>query len=413
MIALADCNNFYVSCERVFNPSLKNKPVVVLSNNDGCVISRSNEAKRLGIKMGEPAFKIKRTVERHDVQIFSTNFALYGDMSSRVMRLLDEFAPNIEVYSIDEAFMDFKGLKSPIAEAKKLTENINRATGIPISIGIAQTKTLAKIANHIAKQNSRDGICLFEDHSYIDSQLKSFPVSSVWGIGMKGAAMLNSYGVNTVRDFISLNEKWILRNLSITGLRLYKELKGETCFDLDTHPKSKKSISSSRTFPEKSDSYEYISRHISRNASRCAQKLRSDKSCAGFIGIVLKTSPYDSHQEYRRSCRTIALEPPTNSTQEIIKISSTLLESVYKEGERYSKSKIFVGDIVSKNRIQLHLFNNKKDSSRLDQNIDFINSTMGPDTIKMLSDGIAKKISKRHMSPRFTTRWDELLEISL
>ena len=412
MIALADCNNFYVSCERVFNPSIKNKPVVVLSNNDGCIISRSNEAKRLGIKMGEPVFKIKKIIECHDVKLFSTNFALYGDMSSRVMRLLEEFAPNIEMYSIDEAFIDFKGIENPLGNTRDLIRDIHKSTGIPISVGIAPTKTLAKVANHIAKKNSREGICLLDNPSYIQNILKNFAISEIWGIGTKSTAMLNSYGVYTAHDFISLNEKWILKNMSITGLRLCRELKGEVCFNLDKYPKSKKSISSSRTFQDKTNNYEYISRYISRNSSRCAQKLRAEGACAGSIGIVLKTSLYDKVQDYHRSCRIASVDTPTSSTHDIIKISSMLLRSVYRKGVRYSKSKVFVGDIVSKDRVQLNLFDNKKVRPSLDSNIDFINRTMGPDTIRMLSDGIDKKISKKHMSPRFTTRWDELLEVS-
>ena len=411
MIALADCNNFYVSCERVFNPKLKGRPVVVLSNNDGCIISRSNEAKKLGIKMGEPVFKIRDLVERYNVELFSTNFALYGDMSSRVMQLIGEFSPQIEVYSIDEAFIDFRGIKEPHTVAASLSNNIQKSTGIPISIGIAKTKTLAKAANSIAKKEKKDGIYLLDGSENIRKRLESFPLSEVWGIGPRSAAMLNSYNIYSAYDFMQLNEKWVLKNMSITGLKLNRELNGENCFDLDKYPRSKKSISSSRTFPIKTDDFEYISRHISRNASRCAQKLRMEKCCAGLVGVVLQTSPHDKKQRYYQFCKTMSIAPPTSDTHDIIKTTTKLLRSTYRENINYSKSKVFLGGFVSANRVQLNLFHKKKDRSKLNSGIDFINSTMGSDTIQMLSDGIEKKQCKDRMSSRFTTKWDELLKI--
>ena len=411
MIALADCNNFYVSCERVFNPSLKNKPVVVLSNNDGCIISRSDEAKKIGIKMGEPVFKIKDLISKHDVQLFSTNFALYGDMSSRVMSLLAEFSPSIEIYSVDEAFIDFSGINQRHLIAENLITKIKKATGIPISIGVARTKTLAKIANHIAKKYSTNGFFTLNSKNYEISILKKFPISKVWGIGHKRAKMLNYYNIYSAYDFIQLNERWVKKNMSITGLQLLRELKGEKCFSIDRYPKTKKSISSSRTFSKKTDSYEEISRHISRNVSRCAKKLREQKSCAGFIGISIRTSPYDYKQEYLYLSRTAIIDTPTNSTIELIKISMKLLKNMYKQNINYSKSKVFIGDIIPSNRVQTNLFDIKKDRRKLDKSIDAINSLMGRDTIQILSSGIKKPKQSNNMSPRYTTRWDELLKV--
>ena len=412
MIALADCNNFYVSCERVFNPSLKNKPVVVLSNNDGCIISRSDEAKKIGIKMGEPVFKIKDLISKHDVQLFSTNFALYGDMSSRVMSLLSQFSPSIEIYSVDEAFIDFSGINQRHIVAENLITKIKKSTGIPISIGVARTKTLAKIANHIAKKHSNNGFFALNSKNYEISILKKFPISKVWGIGYKRAKMLSHYNIYSAYDFIQLNEGWVKKNMSITGLQLLRELKGEKCFRIDKYPRSKKNISSSRTFSNKTDNYEKISKHISRNVSRCAKKLREQKSCAGFIGISIRTSPHDYKQEYLYLSRSAIIDTPTNNTIELIKISMNLLKSIYKENINYSKSKVFVGDIVPSNRVQTNLFDSKKDRRKLDKSIDAINSSMGRDTIQVLSSGIKKSKQSNNMSPRYTTRWNELLEIS-
>ena len=412
MIALADCNNFYVSCERVFNPSLKNKPVVVLSNNDGCIISRSDEAKKIGIKMGEPVFKIKDLISKHDVQLFSTNFALYGDMSSRVMSLLSQFSPSIEIYSVDEAFIDFSGINQRHIVAENLITKIKKSTGIPISIGVARTKTLAKIANHIAKKYSNNGFFALNSKNYEISILRKFPISKVWGIGYKRAKMLSHYNIYSAYDFIQLNESWVKKNMSITGLQLLRELKGEKCFSIDKYPRSKKNISSSRTFSKKTDNYEKISKHISRNVSRCAKKLREQKSCAGFIGISIRTSPHDYKQEYLYLSRSAIIDTPTNNTIELIKISMNLLKSIYKENINYSKSKVFVGDIVPSNRVQTNLFDSKKDRRKLDKSIDAINSSMGRDTIQVLSSGIKKSKQSNNMSPRYTTRWDELLEIS-
>ena len=411
MIALADCNNFYVSCERVFNPSLKNKPVVVLSNNDGCIISRSDEAKKIGIKMGEPVFKIKDLISKHDVQLFSTNFALYGDMSSRVMSLLSQFSPSIEIYSVDEAFIDFSGINQRHIVAENLITKIKKSTGIPISIGVARTKTLAKIANHIAKKYSNNGFFTLNSKNYEISILKKFPISKVWGIGYKRSEMLSYYNIYSAYDFIQLSESWVKKKMSITGLQLLRELKGEKCFSIDKYPKNKKNISSSRTFSKKTDSYDEISKHISRNASRCAKKLRQQKSCAGFIGIAIRTSPYDYKQEYLYLSRSAIIDTPTNNTIELIKISMNLLESIYKENINYSKSKVFIGDIIPSNRVQTNLFDFKKDRRKLDKSIDAINSSMGRDTIQILSSGIKKPKQSNNMSPRYTTRWDELLKV--
>ena len=271
MIALADCNNFYASCERVFNPALKDKPVVVLSNNDGCIIARSNEAKALGIRMGEPVFKARKIIEENNVNVFSTNFALYGDMSKRVMSLLDILSPEIEIYSIDEAFMDFSGIKNCFNLGLQMRDTVAKHTGIPISIGIAKTKTLAKVANHLAKRYSKKGVYVLNRKKHTTDILKSIPVSKVWGIGSKYTKMLNSYGVESAYDFVVLDEDWVLNKMTIVGLKIQHELKGKPCISIDTNPSSNKNICTSRSFGASVTQFRPLKESISAHAARCAE----------------------------------------------------------------------------------------------------------------------------------------------
>lgn len=415
MIALADCNNFYASCERVFNPKLKDKPVVVLSNNDGCIIARSNESKVLGIKMGEPAFKIREIIERNDVHVFSTNFALYGDMSSRVMSILGAMSPETEIYSIDEAFMDFKGVQNAEQFAIYMRETVNKSTGIPISIGIAPTKTLSKVANHIAKKQSPTGVCLLEARSQILDALAALPASKLWGVGRKSAQKLHMYGVKSAYDFMTLNERWVKKNMSITGVRIQRELKGEVCFSIDTHPDRKKSICTSRSFASKLSDIDSIRESVVSHASRCAEKLRSEGSCAGHVSVVLQTDPYSKSQEYYGGYKSINLEVPSNDTIELIKASVNLLESIYIDNLVYKKAGVIVGDIVSTDSVQLNLFSRDyaRDRINLCRSVDFINRTIGRDKVQILGEGISgrQKMCQENLSPCYTTRWSDLLRV--
>ncbi|RPH01768.1 MAG: Y-family DNA polymerase [Candidatus Pelagibacter sp. TMED153] len=416
MIALVDCNNFYASCERVFNPKLKNKPVVVLSNNDGCVIARSNEAKSLGIKMGEPAFKIRSIVEQNDVFIFSTNLALYGDMSNRIMSLLGDIAPSFEVYSIDEAFLDFKGILDCSELAFYIKKIVVKATGVPVSVGVAKTKTLAKIANHIAKKHSKNNVFLMIDDADILEMLKKTPVSQVWGFGSAHSKMLNSYGVKTAYDFINLNEGWVQKNMNIVGVKILRELKGEQCFFINSSPQNKKSICTSRTFPRDVSDINLIKEAISNHAMRCSEKLRKQKSSAKYIGVFLNTNPFNKQGSYCNSYKSAILETYTNDSIEILKVAGKLLKSIYNKGYSYKKSGVIISNILPENQIQLNLFNNLKNHPQrkdLFKKIDFINKTMGRDTVRILSQGISKswKIGKENLSPCYTTRWNELLKV--
>ena len=416
MIALADCNNFYASCERVFNPGLKDKPIVVLSNNDGCIIARSNEAKSLGIKMGEPVFKVRHVIKKNNVYVFSTNFALYGDMSSRVMSLLNDMSPEIEIYSIDEAFINFDGIKDQLEIASHIRRTIKKSTGIPISIGIAKTKTLAKVANYIAKRHMKRDICLLIGQNNILKTLKCLPVSKIWGIGSKYSRILNSYNIKTAYDFIQLNEEWVLKKMTIMGLRIQNELKEKPCFSIETNPSYKKNICTSRSFDGTVEGLQLIQEAITTHAVRCAEKLRAEKSCARYVSVVLKTNPFDTLGEYYSGYRSMALSIPTNDTLEIIRSANIILKSIYKKGLTYKKAGVIVGDIIPEDQVQLNLFDTQKDHisrKNLYGALDRVNQKMGRDKIQILGQGIKKRwgVKKQRVSPCYTTQWDQLLKV--
>jgi len=416
MIALADCNNFYASCERVFNPELKDKPIVVLSNNDGCIIARSNEAKILGIKMGEPVFKVRDIIDNNNVYVFSTNFALYGDMSSRVMSLLSDMSPEIEIYSIDEAFINFTGVKDSVQLASKMKSIIAKSTGIPISIGIAKTKTLVKVANYIAKKQTANGVYALTEQPQIENALKELPVSKLWGVGSRHLQMLNSYGINTAYDFIQLNEEWVLEKMTIMGLRMQRELKGDPCFGIDAYPSRKKNIRTSRSFGVKVKSLQTIQESIIAHAARCAEKLRIENSCARYVSVILRTNPFSKSQDYYCGYKSINLDIPTNDSMEIISAAKILLGSIYKKGLIYTKSGVIVGDNVPADQVQLNIFyseQGKEKRKNLYKSVDFINQTMGRDKIQLLGQGIEKKwkLKRENLSPCYTTRWTDLLRV--
>ena len=416
MIALVDCNNFYASCERVFNPTLKNKPVVVLSNNDGCIIARSNESKQLGIKMGEPVFKAREIIEKHSVNVFSTNFALYGDMSKRVMTLLASLSPEIEIYSIDEAFMNLAGIKKCFEIGLHMRDTVKKHTGIPISIGIASTKTLAKVANHCAKRFTKKGVYVLKRKDHISEILKSMPVSKLWGVGSRYSRMLRSYGVDNAHEFVSLDEKWVLEKMTVMGLRIQRELKGESCISMDINPSPKKNICTSRSFGVKVRDFQSLKESISSHAARCAEKLRSEKGCARYVSVVIKTNPF-SDPDYYCGYKSSSFDVPTNDTLDIINAAENILRSIYKKGLEYKKSGVIVGDIIPQNQVQLNLFDmdeKRIKRKKLDSTVDIINQAMGRSTIHIGSQGIAKnwQLKREKLSPCYTTKWDDLLTIN-
>lgn len=420
MYALADCNNFYASCERVFNPSLIGVPVVVLSNNDGCVIARSNEAKAIGIKMGEPAFRIKEYVEKHNVAVFSSNYRLYGDMSHRVMSTLSTFSPEIEIYSIDEAFINLHGVSHPnLAEfAKKIRQVTTKNTGIPISLGVAKTKTLAKVANHFAKkQPQHGGVFLIKTEEERVDALKLFAVEEVWGIGRQFSKLLSHHGVRTAYDFSRLPSEWVRKQMSVVGLRTQKELLGIPCIDLEHDAPTKKAICTSLSFGEMQTELEYLQEAVSTFANSCAHKLRKQNSCATIIMVFLHTNIFrDDLPQYSKS-QTVTLPVASNSSMEIVHYALLALRSIYKKGYKYKKAGVIVSGISSASSIQTAMFDNidrEKHQQAMDA-IDTLNSRYGNNVVRIAAQGNGQKWKLKHekLSPSYTTKWSDLIDVHI
>lgn len=419
MYALVDCNNFYASCERVFDPSLNGKPVIVLSNNDGCVIARSNEAKQLGIGMGQPAFEIKEIIQKFDVKVFSTNFTLYGDMSQRIMNLLSEFVPETEIYSIDEAFLSLKGFE--LYNLKTLAENIRktimRGTGIPVSIGIAKTKTLSKVANHFAKKvTANQGIFILNEEN-AEYTLKQFPVGDVWGIGRQYNKLLARFGIHTAWDFINTPPNWIRKNMSVVGLRTFEELKGIECIDIETSIKAKKTICTARSFGQMLSKYEPIAEAVANFASRCALKLRKQRSCANTIMVFLHTNMHRKDLPQYAKNRVLTFPMATNSTYEIVEYALAALKTIFADGYHFKKAGVIVSGIVPENAVQYSLFDHTDRSKheRILKAMDAINERYGKDTVKLAILGNRRqwKLRQEKLSPFYTTKWEDIITIKI
>lgn len=417
MIALADCNNFYASCERVFRPELEGKPVLVLSNNDGCVIARSNEVKALGIKMGEPAFKIKDIIYQNKVNVFSTNFTLYGDMSNRVMSIYKQECNAIEIYSIDEAFMDMSGVGGVEEKAITLREQVKQWTGIPISIGLAQTKTLAKVANHIAKKYRKNGVFVLEGEELIERALKFFPVEDLWGIGRQSAKFLHKRNIKTAWQLIQCDDRWIKRNLSISGLKLVKELRGEECYPIGVVQPPKKNICTSRSFGKEVRSFNELRESVSTFASNCAKKLRDQNSVCKKLSVFVITNPFKADAKQYHGYQVLELPTATNDSIEISKMALRGLKNIYRSDCIYKKAGVIVHEISPENQMQLNIFDTVDRSKRksLMKAYDTINNKMGRDTVRLTVQGYDRKWKMRQeqLSPCYTTRITELLEVNV
>ena len=417
MFALVDCNNFYVSCERVFRPDLNGRPVVVLSNNDGCIISRSEEAKQLGIKMGEPAFKIAAFLDRKRVTVFSSNYVLYGDLSHRVMQTLGQFTPELEVYSIDEAFLNLTGLPVDWAEyARKMRETVRRHVGIPVSIGVAPTKVLAKVANHRAKKiPAQKGVCVLDHPRKIEEALKNFDVGEVWGIGRQYTKLLHSIRIYTAWDFLQLDDDWVRNNMTVVGLRIKKELAGIACLEMELIPPAKKVICTSRSFGEDQTELVPINEAVATYTARCAEKLRQQRSCAGMLMVFLHTNSFKQHEpQYARNL-VCKLPVPTNSTIELIHYASAALRAIYRKGYRYKKAGVIVMEIGPEDRIQGSLFDrvDRAKHAAVMRKLDAINAKYGRDTIKVAAQGLGGKwkLRQERLSPCYTTRWGDIIKV--
>ena len=417
MIALVDCNNFYASCERVFQPKLEGKPIVVLSNNDGCVIARSNEAKALGIKMGAPAFKMKSIFDRNNVSVFSSNFALYGDISNRVMRILSQKAPAIEIYSIDEAFLDFNGIKKPNQFSIELRKIVKKWTGIPVSIGVAPTKTLAKVANHVAKKYKSNGVFVLNNESSINRVLKHIPVEELWGVGRQYAKFLSTRGFETAYDLVSANESWIRTNMKVNGLRMVKELKGIPCYELELTSARKKNICTSRSFGMEVKELKDLKEAVANHATMCAMKLRKEKSLATSILVFIKTNPFKNEDFQYNNAQKIIMKVPSNDSMEITKNALLLLNIIYKKGYSYKKAGVIVSDIVPEGSRQLSLFTNKDPFkvNNVMKAIDKVNQAMGRNKVRLAVQGFDRKwrLKQEKLSPCYTTRFSDILTVKL
>ncbi|MBM3207481.1 MAG: Y-family DNA polymerase [Chlamydiae bacterium] len=410
---LIDCNQFFVSCEQAFNPKLMKAPTVVLSNNDGCVVSRSQEAKNIGIPMGAPLFQILDLVKRHNVNTLSSNFELYGDMSLRVMQTLSLFSPDIEEYSIDEAFLKITE-DDPIILAKQIKNTVHKHTGIPVSVGIGQTKTLAKVASDIAKKE-KDGVFLLSGDA--DIELKKIPVIDIWGVGKNIAAGLKSYQIYTAFDLKNADDSYIRQKFSVVLLRTALELRGIECLSFDEIPKSKKSITCSKSFGRPVTEIKELDEALSSYTSRATGRLRKDGSVAKVVHVFLTTSRFK--EDFYYNYQILTLPFPSDYTPDIIRCAKNALRKIFIEGYSYKKVGITLLDISPKHTPQSDFFDNvDKDTGKKNKVmmvIDSIKDKMGKNSIYFASEGIQKdwEAKKELCSPKYTTRWDELLKIKI
>ena len=416
MYALIDCNSFYVSCERVFRPDLRNKPVVVLSNNDGCVISRSDEAKAIGVKMGEPFFKMKELVRDKKVTAFSSNYTLYGDLSDRVMKTLADIVADIEIYSIDEAFLHLNESHTDLETfGHTLRNTVKKHTGIPVGVGIAPTKTLAKLANKYSKKTG--GVYIIYPDEIEQSWNKS-TLEDVWGIGRRSAKRLQANFIDTIEQFVNQREEWVRQNFSIIGLRTYKELKGIPCIDMEDELTEKKSICTSRSFGNLQNTFGPIQEAIATHAASCAEKLRKQKCEAGSMYVSLSMSRFTNQEGDKYFGTHIQFPETTNNTAALIQYASKGLEQLFKEGTYYKKCGITVTDIVSEEKIQLKLFEVKQNPKLqvLENAIDMLNQKLGKNMLRHAvqgSDNNTWKLRCDNRSPNYTTKIDEVLAINV
>ena len=405
-IALVDCNSFYVSCERLFNPKIRKKPVVVLSNNDGCIVSRSNEAKALGIKMGEPYFKAKDIIVKNNVQVFSSNYSLYGDLSRRVMRTLKRFNSDIEIYSIDEAFIDLSNF--PDNEIEKVAQEIRSTvlqwTGIPTSIGVAKTKTLSKVANHIAKKK-QSGITSFIGVENIDPLLEKVDINDVWGVGRQLTKFYHKNGIYNAKQLKNKSNTWIKKSSNVLGSRTAMELRGISCIDLEKTKSKRKSCVVSRSFGQRVEKYQELKEAVASYCLNASEKIRSESLITKSITVFIRTSPFQSRFGYYSNSKTIDFPIATSDSIEIVKTALTALESIFKNGYRYQKAGVLLSGL-SEATNNKNLFSTEKDEKIkcLMKSIDNTNYRYGRSSVSLASAGVQKRWNmKREYSSKIDT----------
>ena len=418
MFALVDCNNFYASCERVFQPQWKGKPVVILSNNDGCVIARSNEAKALGIPMGAPAFKYQAQFKRQKIKVFSSNYPLYGDMSSRVMSIVERYTPNIELYSIDEAFLQFKGfdLFDLQKEGMKMQKQIKKWTGIPVSVGIAPSKALAKIANKIAKKFAvkTGSVYSIDTEEKRIKALKWTSISDVWGIGRQHLQQLEAIGVANAWQFSLLSDDWVRKQMSVLGLRLKKDLQGLPSIQLEEVKAPKKGIATTRSFEGNLTSFSDLEERVSTFASNCAEKMRKQQSSCQALLVFIRSDPHKKDViSYRNSC-VLTLPYATNSSIILSRYAILGLRKIFKENIAYKKAGVMIMGLLPTEKRQLSLFkNNNTKHVALMKSLDKIHKRFGPYQIKLANQDLNRtwKMKQQYLSNRFTTELKDVITV--
>lgn len=417
MFALVDCNNFYASCERLFRPGLEGRPVVVLSNNDGCVIARSNEAKVIGIGMGAAFHLIKDQLRRDRVAVFSSNYALYGDMSARVMQVLSDRAPATEVYSIDEAFLDLDGLRDPAGFAQDLRREVRRWTGIPVSIGIARTKTLAKVANRMAKKDAvLGGVGMLADDAAVEDVLGRMDVTDLWGVAGRTARRLEMMGIRTALELKRADPREIRREFSVVMERMVRELNCISCLPLEMMAQDKKQIIASRSFGGMIDREEDLREAIASYAARAAEKLRRGGLVARHMGLFLRTNRFRPDLPQYNPYVQFTLPEPVADSTELVRISGRLLKQAWRPGFRWHKGGVVLMDLCRAGSFQPDMLApvvDRERRGRLMEAMDAINRDWGRDTVRIAATGVSRGWSMRQglRSPRYTTRWDELARV--
>lgn len=416
MIFLCDMNNYYVSCERVFRPDLEGKPIVVLSSNDGNVIARSAEAKALHVPMGVPFYQLQEPGNKHGIVALSANFALYGDLSSRIMRILNRFVQDVEVYSIDEAFLNVSGYSHADLPtfARQIKSTVGQWTGIPLSIGIAPNKTLAKVASRYAKKRSEhQGVFELTKPQQIDQALSELPCSDVWGIGPKYSAYLKDKGIETALDLTKCPDVWIQKHMTIEGLRLVDELRGEVRRSVERYPAPKKSIGTAPSFGQPVEDIETLQEALATHVTRCAEKLRRQASAANLLTVSLQTNSFRTDQEQYYNSQAVALPHSTNATQELLHYATAALQTIYRPLYHYQKVGVMLSGFVPQDHRQASVFTEEPDPRlfKLSKVADELNQKYGRDKVRVAAQGYSEhwKARRKWLSPHYTTRWSDIL----
>ena len=418
MYALVDCNNFYVSCERVFQPQLNGKPVVVLSNNDGCIISRSNEAKALGIPMGAPEFQVRDLIKQHDIRVFSSNYALYGDLSHRVMKILENYSPNVEVYSIDEAFLNFSGMTilDLNVYGAEIQHRILKWLSIPIGIGFAPTKALSKVANKIAKKfpERTNGVYVIDTEEKRIKALKWTKIEDVWGIGFRLTKKMQARNIKTAYDFtLPYNEAFIRKEMGVVGMCLKYELEGKSVLEME-EPKAKKNIAVTRSFEKDITDFNELKERVVTFASVCSEKLRKQNSCCNVVTLYLRKDPFNANGEKYSFYRMQTLSFPSNTSFSISQTAIMMLKDLYQEGTAYKKAGVMVSEIVPSSQRQFMLFDEENPKyQKLMEVMDAVQAKTGERKLRLASQDLKRtwKMKQNHLSNRYTTNFNELLEV--